>query len=173
MEPIEMIEKVCESANVSFEEARQVLEENNWNVEAALNCLEAQGKKVQHTQAAVEEEVQMEVIDFKDYKETKQESTSTQVKGLLRKVFDYLRTNSIRIEKDGTEIITMKLILFLILLAIAGEIVLVLMVLGLFFKFNYSVVGRNKNEEVNNLMNGASRVAQAAAQGFKTAWNEK
>ncbi|MBQ0065039.1 MAG: hypothetical protein KBT48_04685 [Firmicutes bacterium] len=110
------------------------------------------------------------IIEVTEYKE---EVKQTGIRQWIRKIFDYLRTNSIRIEKDGTEIITIKLILFLILCLFVGEIVLPLMLVGLFFKIRYTFVGRNQNEQLNDLMDRASCVAQASAQGFQKAWNEK
>ena len=44
MEHIEMVEKLMEKANVSYAEAKQALENNNWDMLDALIELERQGK---------------------------------------------------------------------------------------------------------------------------------
>lgn len=112
-----------------------------------------------------------EIIEVTDYKE--EEIKETNIRSWIRKGFDYLRMNSICIKKEEQEIITMKLVYFVLLLMVAGEIVLPLMIVGLFFKFNYSLVGRNNGEEFNKFMDNASHAAQAASQSFKSILEQK
>lgn len=171
MEPIEMIEKVCKATNISFEEAREKLEENNWNVEETLIALEKEGKKIMNTEETMEQEVQeeLEVIEIKDYTETEEPKKEMNFKEMIRKGFDYLRQNSIKVEKEGTEVIKIKLILFVIFMMMGWEILLPLMIVGLFFNFRYSIVGKNNFTKVNDVMNSVTRAANAAVEEFKKA----
>lgn len=171
MEPIEMIEKVSQSANVTFEEARTALEANNWDVEATLAYFEQQGKKIERAQEEAQVEEELEVIEIKDYTETeeKKETKETSFSELLHKIFAYLRDNNVRVEKEGTEIVKVNLMIFVILLLLCGEIVIPVMLVGLFLKFRYSIVGKSSFTTVNKVMDSVSRAAQAAVNEFKKA----
>ncbi|MDO4466234.1 MAG: hypothetical protein Q4C49_04430 [Bacillota bacterium] len=169
MEPIEMIEKVCERVNVTFEEAREALEKNNWNVEETLKYFEEQGKEVKPEKE--EKAEKPEIIEIKEYKETviEEEDKGTTIRDLIHKAIDYLRFNSIRVEKDGTEIVRIRLFLFVILMCVAGHVVLPVMIVGLFLNFRYSIVGKNSFKTVNKMMDSVSRAAQAAKDEFTKA----
>ena len=44
MEDIKLIEKLRDKANISYEEAKEVLEKNNWDILDAIIYLEKKGK---------------------------------------------------------------------------------------------------------------------------------
>lgn len=92
--------------------------------------------------------------------EVAQTSTRDECRQGCRKFFDFMRFNYVKISKKETEVLKVPFIIAVILLIVGWKVVLPLMILGLFFQFRYSVVGRNNLESVNDVLDRVGRSAE-------------
>ena len=138
MEHIEMVEKLMSKANVSYAEAKQALENNNWDMLDALIDLERQGK-VRTGQGAAHYTTEPE----KEQQKTREEKQDTRSGwdefwsgfcGLIRRGMQ----NSFVAQRRGETIISIPVLLLIVLLCVGFWIILPLMIVGLFCECRYS-----------------------------------
>ncbi len=172
MDNLEKVEKLRERANVSYEEARQALEENNWDMLDAMVSLEKQGKVDGPKQSSYSTsyEQQEEYVSVKetvyDDKTKKGHKGSSTLGDMLRKFFRICRDNSFCINRHDELVFKLPVILLLIIAVWAWKIVLPLLIVGLFFNFRYSFEGKDNLKEANDLMNTAGQAAERVKEEF-------
>ncbi len=162
MDHIEMVEKLSEKANVSYEEARQALEQADWDLLDALVLLESQGK------------VRREGADtYTTRQETETKKAPEQdIRGAFTKFFSYVaelinKGNKVLLDASRHDkvVLTIPLTVLILLLAFMFWWVVPLMVVGLFFGFRYSVRGSGAADTVNKVMDKAAQTAENIKQG--------
>lgn len=175
MEPIEKIERLRENADVSFEEAREALEESNWDLLDAVVYLEDQGKTVSpinSTKSTNTEEipplpsVKKVVEDNKQTYET-EEQMPEKLKKLARKFLNFIRFNSMKVTRSGEEMFRMPLFVLLILFLVSWKISLITMIGALFFNVRYSFVGKHDLDKANKAMEKVGEVADKVQDEFR------
>lgn len=158
MDHMEMVEKLRAKANVSYEEARQALEQNDWDMLDALVMLEGQGK----VKGAEEK---------KEY--TTQETAdrsffirpdAAQVKSGFARVWDWVKqmvrkgnANQLVVSRKGEEMIALPItvaVLILIFLRVPHALLpmLVLLFISLCLGVRYSFRGPDIGAKVNETM---------------------
>lgn len=175
MEPIEKIERLRESADVSFEDARIALEENNWDLLDAAKHLEEQGIKVgpmNSTKSTENTEIPplpsvKKVVETNKENYAKEEQISEKLKRGFRKVIHFIRSNSVKVERAGNEIFSVPLLAVVILFLLSWKLMLLAFVISLFFNVRYSFFGKNNLSKANDVMDKASDVAQRVKDEFR------
>lgn len=164
MEQFEMVEKLRERANVSYEEAKEALENSNWDLLDAMIYLEKKGK----TEAPKRESFTTNgIIPTVEY--TQKEKDNSFEDNMKRfghwcaKVFDKGNRNQFSVQKKGSELFAIPITLLVVLLIFAFWVVLPLMIVGLFFDFRYHFVGPDVHEvkvDINKAMDSAADAAE-------------
>lgn len=175
MERYEMVEKLREKVNVSYEEAKEALENSNWDLLDAMVYLEKQGK-VEKTIQVVK--LQKEGSDSKD--NTQGSKGCIGIGEVFGKFFRFLgkvinkgNTNYFEIKKENEKPMKMPITVFVILLLIGFWPAGVLLIIGLFLGYKYSFVGPNINDgKVNDVMSKASDTVQNIKNDFEKGYND-
>ena len=171
---MEMVELIRERADVSYEEAKAVLEEAGWDILSAMVILEKQGKvktpkkdvvvedlsEEKTEKAAQEKTVKAETAEEKEAKRQKRAERRSKMRQGLRKFWNVLRFNYLEITREQEMLFKMPAWLFALLLLISWKIVAPLMIVGLFFGLRYSFSGRDNLQKANDFMDKASNLAE-------------
>ncbi len=172
MNHIEMVEKLRQKANISYEEAKAALEANNWDLLDAMIMLERQGK-VHADASAYSTADQAEEAKYQPVKPTA--STKAPNNGFknfcawCKDMFHKSWVNSFCVKKDGENVIQMPILIFIALMFFCFWIMLPLMVVGLFFGCRYMFAGENiKSDDLNNVMSKATDYAEDLRENIKT-----
>lgn len=177
MERKEIIEKLKNKAMVTYEEAEEALEKCNWDILDAIIYLERKGR-VNNSGSVDLVEVSKE-SDFKDTKEEyKSESNNKKHCGLgslIGRFFKFVgemikkgNENYFVINKDKEEPIRISLTISTILLLISFWLVAILLIVGLFLGYKYSLSGPHiKSHTVNNAFEKASNSATDIKKDFQ------
>lgn len=178
MEHLEMVEKLREKTGVTYDEAREALERNNWELLDALIDLEKQGKiKESHTAS----------YSTKDAEEQRETVVAQPVHDrasfgeLFRRFVAWLgkwvqkgNQNYLRIEHRGKDLMNISVTVLVLLLLIAFWAVAVVMIVGLFCGCRYSFWGPHLGrEDVNQAMEKASDMAEGLKQDFQNGFSDK
>lgn len=167
MERIEMVEKLMSKANVGYEEAQQALESTNWDLLDAMVYLERQGK-VKTSQE------NKSIVLAKESSEDKKEKKQGGVGAMFGKVCRFVKNlikkgneNYFEINKEGEKPIKISLTISTLLLIIAFSPVVVLLIVGLFLGYKYSLTGPDmKCNTVNDILGKASSSAEDIKNDF-------
>lgn len=164
MEHFEMVEKLRQKANVSYEEAKTALEASDWDLLDALVYLESQGK------------VNAEKGDsFTTKKEPQPKKPQEQdLRGAFSRFFSYVgelinKANSIILDvrRGGKIILSIPLSVLILLLIFMFWWVVPLMVIGLFLGARYSFRGSKAADGVNRAMDKAAETAESIKSGIR------
>lgn len=173
MEHLEKVEKLRSKANVTYEEAKSVLEECDWDLLDAVLKLEAEGKtdntaaKFSTKGSPADEDPkspQQIAESYQNYREQNQKKERgifkamyEGIKFILKKSID----NKFIVRRYGKLVLDIPVLLLIILMMGFFWILLILMGIGLFCGFSYSFAGPELGrDDINNVMNKASHVAE-------------
>lgn len=178
MNEFEKVERIVKTANVSYEDAKRVLDAANGDMLDAMIMLEKEGKVRAPEQSQYTAGQQQSI--YRDVPTVVQASAETEGKSFfkdlgnaIKRGFQYTVDNSVRVVKGGNEIIKLPLWMSIILLLAAWELLIVVMVVSLFFDCRYSIVGKDDTREVNDIMNQASDFAQGVKNSFNESFNKE
>lgn len=167
MERKEMIEKLMNKANVSYEKAEEALEKSNWDLLDAIIYLERERKEEEESKAVV------------CVPEIHNDNEGPDGLGkLLGRMFKFIgkiirkgNVNYFHINKEGKEPIKISITISMILLIFAFWPTMILLVIGLFLGYKYSIKGKDiKSNEVNNVFNKASETAKNIKNNFNAGY---
>lgn len=165
MEPYEMAELLSKKANVSLEEAREVLNETDWDILDAMVALERRHKP----------EVEPVVIDRttggEDYSEPKPVKNAPKKDPVFTngfaQIWHYIkRLAQLSVQTEFTVIRRDKIVLSLpvlvlvILLVACFWLTLPVLVLGMFFGFQYRFEGKRAAAAANRAMDKLDTVVE-------------
>ena len=176
MDNLEKVEKLRERADVSYEEARRALEENNWDLLDAMVYLERQGKTSgpKQSQYSTSYEQQEEYVPVKEtVYEKDNEKNRTTFGDVVRKIFRICRDNSFCVRRHEEVIFKIPVLLLVVLLIWLWKILIPLMIVGLFFSFRYSFEGKDDLKEANDIMDNASHAVERMKEGFQRGVKER
>lgn len=177
MDHIDMVEKLRERANVSYEEARAALERSNWDMLDALVELEKQGKvhggASYDTAGAGSSAPKYEKVNATASANDGESGWKNFWDGVKR-LFEKSWVNSFRISRKGETLLMMPILVFLLLLICCFYLTLPLLIIGLFFGCRYSFEGRDiRGDELNRVMDKAANVAENVKENIKNAASEE
>lgn len=158
MDHFEMVEKLREKAQVSYEDAREALEKTDWDLLDALVYLEKAGKVAGADSASYSTRVEQ-----KPRPERREESGKGMFQRLLEgfaTVINQANKVSLEIMHKGKLVLTLPLLALVLLVVFCFWIVAPLLVIGLFLGFTYRFKGASAVDAVNRAMDKAADVAQ-------------
>ena len=170
MDNMDKVEKLRERANVTYEEAKQALEENNWDLLDAMVSLEKQGKTKEpgQTTYSTSYEQQTEYLPVKETIEEKnrKKPRERKLRGMIRKFFRICRDNSFHVTKNGEEVIQVPVFVLVIALLIFWKPLIIVMLIALLFGFRYRFGGKDDLKGVNDFMDSAGDMADRVRAEF-------
>ncbi|MDO5111705.1 MAG: hypothetical protein Q4E65_05340 [Clostridia bacterium] len=178
MDHIEMVEKLRQKANVSYEEAKAALERNNWDLLDAMIELEKQGRinadaATYDTASETRNETYQPVNATASAKE--KNSGWNNFKLWCAALFKKIWLNAFVVtSKAGEKMIEAPILILIVLALFCFWVLIPLMVIGLFFGLRYSFTGPDiKAEEVNRAMSKATDVAEGIKEDIKSSVEEE
>lgn len=180
MERNEMINTLVRKANISPEEAQEVLEKCNWDLLDAIVYLERRGK-VENNEVTA-----LTVVEVKEEEQEKKEDKKKHdekyggIGEIIGRMFKFIgkiikkgNKNFFEIRKKNEKPIRISLtisILFLIFLSVPS---IVLLIVGLFCGYKYSISGSDFNYDgVNNIFEEVSKSADHIKKDFKEGYEK-
>ncbi len=165
MERYEMAELLSKKANVSLEEAKIALEENEWDMLDAMVALERKYRKADDTvrvDAAETEEVPQPVSTTKkDEGHMGFKAGMREFFRMIRKLFRITLDNDFTVRRFDSEILSVPVLVLVVLLIFCFWIILPLLFIGLFFGCRYRFEGRELGKPgVNKAMDKLGDVAE-------------
>ena len=176
MERNEMIEVLMEKAKVSREEAEEVLQNYDWDLLDSIIHLERKGK-VENKETTTIIEVKEERKEKSDEKHKNESGGIGEVIGrifkFIGKVIKKGNKNHFEIRKENEKPIKISITISVLLLIIGFWPVTVLLLIGLFFGYKYSISGVDFNsDKVNDILNKVSESADNIKDDFKEGYKK-
>lgn len=172
MSELEKVERLREHANVTFEEAKMVLEKNQWDLLEAMVDLERQGKVKQPnaTSYTTQYEEPEKIEKAAAYTEK-----SAGVGTMLQKFFKWTEgmikkgcENYFEVVRKNETIISMPVIVALLITLILFWLVVIALVVGLFMDCRYRFVGpASMKVDLNKAMDCAADTADDIKNSFQ------
>ena len=156
MDRFEMADTLKNKAGISYEEARQALEESNWDIIQAMIILENSGK-INKAETGKKEE--------------NMENTAQKAKGTLGKVFAWIKElirqgnqNYIVIKKNGKQThelsVTAAVVLFILLHGLLVFIAVISLLSGYSFEFVGEKDREKHQQDIKEAVSAADEVQQ-------------
>lgn len=170
MEHLEMVEKLREKTGVTYEEAKEALEKSQWDMLDAIVYLEKQGKVKEKTTASYSTQYEQS----EQFEKASSIHSDQKEPGIFNRFFEWCcsvikrgNENHFHVTQNGSNVMTISVTVFVILLVCFSHIVLPAMVIGLFFGLRYSFSGREiENVTINKAMDKASETAEKIKKSF-------
>ena len=168
MEKLKLVDKLKEKANISYKDAKDALENNNWDILDAIVYLENTGKIRKPTNSVFYTNEYKETYNdknevtniYKNKNENKYKSRNN-FEGIFESVCKYIDTcNNIFFEiiREKRTILRVPLTVVIVLLFFTFWIVIPLMIIGLFFDIEFYISSIKVNtEKVNKIFSEISR----------------
>lgn len=178
MERNEMIEILMSKANVSREEAEEVLEKCDWDLLDSIIYLERRGKIENNNNTTIIEVKEESDSKKKSYKGHKEKCGG--IGEIVGRIFKFIgkiikkgNENYFEIRKDNEKPIKISLTISVLLLVFLFWAVGVLLVIGLFCGYKYSISGPNiKCDGVNDALGKVSESADNIKKDFKEGYEK-
>lgn len=156
MDNIEMIEKLREKADVTYDEAKEILESLNWNMLDALIALEKEGKlkKTENSSYTTKQETPENFDNFADDKN--RESFGSVMKKIFRWIGNVLSRgmdNKLCIANENSDFISIPLTILAVLMIPAFWLIVIALCVAFFTGCTFSIEGPDLGtEKVNSVM---------------------
>lgn len=170
---LEQVEKLCERANISYDEAKKVLEATNGDLLEAIIKLENEGRIKApsgggYYSSQTKKDNDTEAPKNESYDYYNQKSDGATFKELLGKFFRWCgkiihkgNINTFEVSKNGGSIVTIPVTVLVLLLIFAFWIAVPLIIIGLFFGYRYVFRGPDlENTPVNRAVDSVTRAAE-------------
>lgn len=154
MDKFELINKLMDKANISYEEARDILEQFNWDLLEAVVFLENRGDICKPSMDS----------NYKTREHFEDENTNKSSKNQDEGVMEFLlrwieigNINNLIVKKNKKLIFKLPLTVIVLLAVFIFWVVIPAFIIGLFFDVTYSLEGPSiKSEKVNDIFNKMS-----------------
>lgn len=178
MERNEMIEVLMGKGKVSREEANTVLEECNWDLLEGIIHLERSGK-IENNETTTIIEVKQEKKEKKEESKSRKENYGG-IGAIIGRIFRFIgkfikkgNENNFEIRKDNEKPIKISLTISALLLIFLFVPSMVLLIIGLFCGYKYSISGPNiKYNGVNDIFEEVSKSADSIKKDFKEGYEK-
>ena len=180
MTELEKVEKLREKANVSYADAKRVLEASDWDILDAMILLEEERR------AGSSQKISAPAYS------TRRERAEAPPRGAgpsagdsfleliarlfkwLSKIFGLGNSNEFVVTKNGEQTLSVPVTIFVILAIFCFWIVIPLLILGLFLGFKYRFRGAELGRDsINDVMHKASDIASGITNDIKTEFKSK
>lgn len=160
MTHLEMVEKLRETTGLGYEEAKLVLERNNWDILDAMVELERNGKTSGSASYSTPEKKPVYTSPASSQKKKTDNGFTRAIKWCWELVKKSCR-NTLAAVRKGETMLELPILVFLILICTCFWIIVPLMVVGLFFDIRYRFQGPDIRSQVANaVMDSAADAAQ-------------
>lgn len=150
MDHFEMVEKLRQKANVSYEEAKEALEASDWDILDALVLLESEGKVNGGVEKA-EYTTQEKKPDARSAQRSQTwESGWTKFWNVVKKLFQKGNANQFVIQRNGQELMSMPITVLVLIVLVLWPASLLVMFIALFFGARYSFRGPDISGKAND-----------------------
>ncbi len=166
MDHLEMVEKLREKANVSYEEASAALEKCNWDLLDALLMLEGEGRLHRDNDAPKKEEYTTRVQP-KPEKKANHGGFAMLMRGLAQAI-RRLNTVQLLIKKNGEVRLELPMSVVLLLIIISIWAVGIVAIVAMFFGYRFAVKGLSFDDSVNAAMDKAGTFVDDVAKAGPT-----
>ncbi len=175
MDNLKKVEKLMERADVSYEEAKALLEECDWDVLEAVVRLEAQGRLKNDASTAAystgsgdgdqgPKSPQEMAKSYEDYAKNEGNSENSAFRTLWNGIKLLLKKsceNTFLVKKNSKVIMEIPILMMIILMIFFFWALLILMAISLFCGFSYGFSGPELGrDDVNSAMGKASEMAE-------------
>ena len=172
MEHMEMVEKLREKANITIEEAKVVLEKNNWDMLDALIELERQGKIADGVKMSTENQnnaayetvsptVTGQAFEGEAEGSTAEKKNRGKIKRTLKQILRMSIDNSFVVKRNGEVLVRVPVLIPIVCAAASFWITAIVLFAGLIFGLKYSFEGKELGKDtINDTMEKASDFAQ-------------
>ncbi len=183
MVTLEQVEKLREYANITYDEAKEALENAGGDILQAIIELERQGKintpqgggqytsgSIEATALQLQQETRNEKAQSKNNNGEKSAFSRNMSKFFrwMGNVLHKGNVNALVVEKNGASIMRMPITVLVILLIVAFWFVVPILVVGLFFDFRYYFNGPDiKSTKVNDAMGSVANAAEEIKNDMK------
>lgn len=176
MDRMEMVEKLREKCNITFEEATDVLERNNWDLLDACVELERIGKMEEAAKSSTEEQnatTYDEVIptvtgSFYSGREEKRERPTRRLREIIRSVIRMGIDNKLVIEKSDEVLVQIPVLVPIACLLCQFWITAIVLFVGLVFGLKYSFEGKELGTtSINSTVEKATEAANEFVSNLK------
>ncbi|MBO7711104.1 MAG: hypothetical protein J6S83_11590 [Lachnospiraceae bacterium] len=174
MDKLEKIERLRERANVSYEEAREALEQADGDLLDAIVLLEKQGKvrKPEQSTYTTQYEEQQQYIRVVDKVEEQKQSAPSLGKSigkLVHAIISFVMHSTFHVTRREKTIFTVPSVILAILVVIfwkaAVPVAIVALLLG--FRFSFEGDGAHGTDTANDLLNKAGNIADDIQNGLR------
>lgn len=175
MTKLEKVEKIIEKTGVTYEEAKDALENAGEDILDAIVLLESQGKVKGPAQSAYSTKAEETSEEFQQatraYESAAEKETFGNVVVRILKWCGRLIKkgceNFFVVRRHGEEVINVPVIVLILLIFFAFWITIPLLIVGLFFGYSYSFSGNiTKAVDINKACDKASEAAEAVKKEF-------
>jgi len=185
MDRFEIIEKLRERADISYEEAREILEQANGDLLEAIVLLEKQGKLRQPEENTGAFTAQGNPSQDGTYESAANEAghpdgsrssgadtaSAQRKKGAFRKAFhnagSFLAHTAFHLSHEGRELVVMPTWTFALLMLFFWEVLVPVMLIALFFNVRYAFDDSEQAEALNDLCSKAGSFAEGFESGLR------
>jgi len=186
MVTLEQVEKLCERANISYDEARTVLEATNGDMLEAIITLEKQGRiKAPNGGGYYNSKNEHQSTDNskheKNNKDERKEDEGETFHKLLGRFFRWCckiirqgNINTLEVTKGGNKVVMIPVTVLVLLLIFTFWITVPIIIIGIFFGYRFTFHGPDiEKTKVNNVMDSVSDAAENLKKEVKDNHNEK
>lgn len=171
---LEMIEQLREKANISYEEAKSVLEEADGDLLDAVILLEKRGKiKKPETEIMLrtetDEEPEKETVQEEQREGKAGPKAESKARNTLKRIGSILVNNSFSVTRKSETLFKMPAWAFALILFFFWETVIPIMLIALFFEVRYSFEGKDDLSSANRFMDQAGSFAGEVSGEFRSA----
>lgn len=170
MEHFEMVEKLVLKTGVSYEDAKMALEACNWDILDALVYLEKLGKVKDGAAQYTTNGPEPDGTVFEDVPPRKDMTFGEMCGrffGFIGRWIEKGNQNYLDVSHKGQHVLSVSITVLVILLLVGFWFVVPLLVVGLFFQFQYHFRGTGKEEDINSILNRASGAAESLKEEMK------
>lgn len=172
MERNEMVEILMGKANISREEAQEALEQSNWDLLDSIVYLERKGKMENSEVTTI---VEVKETKEEKKKEKKHDDNFGGVGEVIGRIFKFAgkilkkgNDTFLEIRKANEKPIRISLTISVLLLIFLAVPTIILLVVGLFCGYKYSMTGKNFNcEGVNTIFEEVAKSADHIKKDFQ------
>ena len=172
MDNMQMVEKLREYADVTYEEAKATLDEANGDLLEAVILLERQGKtkKPEQSTYTTKAEEQPQYQDVRERIEQQEKKASDgfgrKTGRAVKKMVNILRRNFFQVTRSDNLLFQMPAWVFALILLFFWETVIPVMLISLFFGVRFSFTGEDDLSSANNFMEKAGDMADEVRSEF-------
>lgn len=173
MEKLDIVEKLRQKFDISYEEAKEALENSNWNILDAVVYLEDKGK-IKKPYASTyftneyKETSQESLIKDTKYEHKKKDNIFENFFETVCRVIDKGNNILFNIKRKGKTLVKLPITVMILLIIFSFWVTIPLLIVGLFLEMEYSLSGYNmENSEFNKFFCSLSNYANKIKSDIK------